>query len=76
MPGELRPIGTRPTLVASFDPPAADEAFRRWRGEHSAALAEVPDEALRVEDSRGAEGGVFVRVRIDEAHLPTDLEGR
>ena len=76
MPGELRPIGTRPTLVASFDPPAADEAFRRWRGEHSAALAEVPAEALRVEYGRAPEGGLFVRVRIDEAHLPPDLAGR
>ena len=59
MPGELRPIGTRPTLVASFDPPA-----------------EVPAEALRVEYGRAPEGGLFVRVRIDEAHLPPDLAGR
>ncbi|MGH3036560.1 MAG: hypothetical protein ACRDMU_05205 [Gaiellaceae bacterium] len=76
MPGELRPIGTRPTLVASFDPPNAAEAFGRWRAEHTAALAGVPAEALRVEYGRAPQGGLFVRVRIDEAHLPPDLMGR
>ena len=73
MPGELLPIGTRPILVGSFDPPGAEEAFRRWRTEHSSALAEVPVQALRVEYGRAAEGGLFVRVRVDEAHLPPDL---
>jgi hypothetical protein len=71
--GELRPIGTRPTLVASFDPPGAGEAFRRWREERSAELAGVPAEAMRVEYGRAPAGGLFVRVRIDEAHLPAGL---
>jgi hypothetical protein len=70
VPGELFPIGTRPTLVASFDPPGAAEAFGRWRAEHAAALEDVPAEALRVEYGRAPQGGLFVRVRIDEAHLP------
>jgi hypothetical protein len=75
MAGELRPIGTRPKLVASFDPPGADEAFRRWREEHSDALAGVPAEAMRVEYGRALGGGLVVRVRIDEQHVPASLAG-
>ena len=75
MPGELIPIGTRPKLVASFDPPGADEAFRKWQEEHSEALSGVPPHALRVENGRAAAGGLYVRVRIDEAHVPPDLGG-
>jgi hypothetical protein len=71
--GELQPIGTRPTLVASFDPPGAAEAFRRWRQDHAAHLERVPAAALRVEYGRAAAGGLFVRVRIDEEHLPEGL---
>ena len=73
MPGELLPIGTRPRLVASFDPPGADEAFRRWRSDRAEALEGVPADALRVEYGRAAAGGLFVRVRIDEEHLPAAL---
>jgi len=73
VPGELLPIGPRPTLVASFDPPGAAEAFGRWRAEHAAALAEVPAEAIRVEYGRAPQGGLFVRVRIDESHVPPAL---
>jgi hypothetical protein len=73
MPGELLPIGTRPTLVASFDPPGAAAAFRSWRREHADVLAAVPAEALRVEYGRAAGGGLFVRVRIDEEHMPAAL---
>jgi len=73
VPGELLPIGKRPRLVASFDPPGAAEAFRRWQAEHEAALSEVPAEALRVEYGRAPQGGLFVRVRIDEGHLPPGL---
>jgi hypothetical protein len=76
VPGELLPIGTRPKLVASFEPPDAGEAFRRWQMEHSSALAEVPAEALRVEYGRAPHGGLFVRVRIDEGHLPPSLAPR
>jgi hypothetical protein len=71
--GELSPIGTRPRLVASFDPPDAAGTFRDWREQHAAALAEVPPEALRVEYGRAQAGGLFVRVRIDEEHLPPGL---
>lgn len=70
MPGELLPIGTRPKLVASFGPPQADEAFRRWREENASALDAVPAAAMRVEYGRAPNGGLFVRVRIDEQHLP------
>ena len=75
MAGELRPIGTRPTLVASFDPPGAAESFLRWREAHADALAAVPAEALRVEYGRAIEGGLVVRVRIDEQHVPGALAG-
>jgi hypothetical protein len=70
--GELLDIGTRPKLVASFDPPGADEAFRAWAERSAEALAQVPADALRVEYGRTGEG-LYVRVRIDEAHLPTEL---
>jgi hypothetical protein len=73
--GELRPIGTRPTLVASFDPPGAADAYREWREAHAATLAGVPADTIRVEYGRAASGGLFVRVRIDEEHLPPDLAG-
>jgi hypothetical protein len=62
--------------VGSFDPPRADEAFRRWHGEHEAALSQVPAESLRVEYGRAPQGGLFVRVRIDEGHLPPSLVRR
>jgi hypothetical protein len=75
MAGELRPIGTRPTLVASFDPPDAADAFLRWRDAHAEALAGVPAEAMRVEYGRAPGGGLAVRVRIDEQHLPDALRG-
>ena len=73
MAGELQPIGTRPKLVASFDPPGAGEAFRAWRDTHADALARVPPTALRVEYGRAPRGGLFVRVRIDEGDLPDAL---
>jgi hypothetical protein len=75
MAGELLPIGTRPKLVASFEPPQADEAFRRWHEERAAVLAEVPAESLRVEYGRAPGGGLFVRVRIDEKDIPAGLSG-
>lgn len=72
MPGELLPIGLRPRLVASFEPPGAEDAFRRWREEHAAELESVPEDALGVEyGRRGA--GLYVHVRIDEAHVPPSL---
>ena len=72
MAGELLDIGFRPKLVASFDPPEADERFRRWREANADALATVPLEALRVEYGRTG-AGLYVRVRIDESHLPAGL---
>jgi hypothetical protein len=74
--GELKVIGTRPTLVASFDPPGADERFRAWQERNAQALAGVPAEALRVEYGRAQAGGLFVRVRIDEPHVPAGLTSR
>jgi hypothetical protein len=74
VPGELRPIGTRPRLVASFDPPGAADRYRRWREERAELLAAVPAEALRVEYGRAA-AGLFVRVRVDEQSLPPGLDG-
>jgi hypothetical protein len=70
--GELLPIGTRPKLVASFDPPDAVKRFEEWRAAHGDALAEVPAEAWRVEYGRTGVGP-YVRVRVDEAHLPEAL---
>jgi hypothetical protein len=66
--GELLPIGTRPHLVASFDPPGADAAFRAWRERNAEALATVPPEAFRVEYGRAQAGGLYVRVRVSEEH--------
>ena len=72
MAGELLDIGTRPKLVASFEPPGADEAFRAWAERHADALDRIPADTLRVEYGRTGEG-LYVRVRIDEAHLPAAL---
>ena len=72
MAGELFNIGLRPTLVASFDPPDAEAAFRAWRERHADALAAVPPDALRVEYGRTG-AGLYVRVRVDESALPAGL---
>jgi hypothetical protein len=71
--GELLPIGTRPKLVASFDPPDAEARFREWQEARADALAGIPAEAWRVEYGRTGVGA-YVRVRVDEAHLPQSLE--
>jgi hypothetical protein len=70
--GELLPIGTRPKLVASFDPPDAEARFRDWEAAHAEALAGIPADAWRVEYGRSGVGA-YVRVRVDEAHLPDGL---
>ena len=72
MAGELADIGFRPKLVASFDPPGAEAAFRAWHAAKAEALTQVPAEALRVEYGRTGEG-LYVRVRIDESQLPEGL---
>ncbi|HEX5469356.1 MAG TPA: hypothetical protein VFW80_09965 [Gaiellaceae bacterium] len=72
MAGELVPIGLRPKLVAAFDPPAAEARFREWRSQNEEALAAVPESAWRVEYGRTGVGP-YVRVRIDEDHLPESL---
>jgi hypothetical protein len=72
MAGELVPIGFRPKLVASFDPPTAEARFREWRNENAAALAALPGNAWRVEYGRTG-AGPYVRVRIDEEHVPEGL---
>ncbi|MBA2535817.1 MAG: hypothetical protein H0V20_00085 [Actinobacteria bacterium] len=73
MPGELVDIGPRPKIVASFYAPGATERFGAWRARNAEVLARVPAEAYRVEYGR-AGAGLFIRVRIDEEHLPPDLE--
>ena len=73
MAGELLPIGTRPKLVASFDPPDAEARFREWQTANAAALAKIPGESWRVEYGRTGVGP-YVRVRIDEGHLPAGLK--
>jgi len=70
--GELLPIGTRPKLVASFEPPDAVRHFEEWRTAHADALAAIPPDAWRVEYGRTGVGA-YVRVRVDEAHLPESL---
>ena len=74
MAGELVSIGRRPKLVASFVGPGAAARFNDWRTRNAEALAGVPTEALRVE--YGTAGSArWIRVRIDEAHLPPGVEG-
>ena len=72
MAGELLDIGTRPKLVASFDPPDAEARFREWQAAHAEALAGIPAEAWRVEYGRTGVGA-YVRVRVDETHMPANL---
>ena len=72
MAGELLPIGTRPRLVASFDPPDAVARFEEWRAAHADQLAAIPPDAWRVEYGRTGVGA-YVRVRVDEAHLAESL---
>ena len=69
MAGELLPIGFRPKLVASFEPPDAVARFEEWRAAHADALAGIPADAWRVEYGRTGVGQ-YVRVRMDETHLP------
>jgi hypothetical protein len=66
--GELLGIGTRPKLVASFDPPDAEERFRAWREENAGWLAALPLDSYRVEYGRTG-AGLYVRVRVDESAL-------
>ena len=68
MAGELLPIGFRPKLVASFEPPDAVARFEEWRAAHADALAGIPADAWRVEYGRTGVGQ-YVRVRMDETHL-------
>lgn len=69
MAGELLGIGTRPKLVASFDPPGADEQFAAWQKANASWLAGIPPQAYRVEYGRTG-AGLYVRVRVDESALP------
>ena len=65
MPGELVPIGRRPTLVASFAGAGAAGRFAAWR--MGSGLAEVPPESVRVEYT-GQGAAREIRVRVDEAY--------
>jgi hypothetical protein len=62
----------RPKLVASFDPPDALTRFEEWRTAHENALTAIPVDAWRVEYGRTGVGP-YVRVRVDESHLPEGL---
>ena len=75
MAGELVDIGFRPKLVASFEPPNAAARFAQWQETNAQRLESVPAEAMRVEYGRTGEG-LYVRVRIDESQLPTELSTR
>jgi len=70
--GELLPIGLRPRLVASFEPPGAPARFAAWQTRNAKALEGVPAEAMRVEYGRTGVGS-WIRVRIDEQHVPEGL---
>lgn len=74
MPGELIPIGRRPTLVASFAGPDAAARFAAWRAQAAALLADVPPEAVRVEYT-GQGAGRAIRVRVDEPYAAPGLAG-
>jgi hypothetical protein len=65
VPGELIPIGRRPTLVASFAGPGAAARFAEWR--MGSGLATVPADAVRIEYT-GQGAARVIRVRVDEAH--------
>jgi hypothetical protein len=67
--GELLGIGTRPKLVASFDPPDAEDRFAAWREANATWLAGISPQAYRVEYGRTG-AGLYVRVRVDESALP------
>jgi hypothetical protein len=71
--GELVGIGLRPRLVAEFSQPDAEPRFRAWREANWATLAAIPPSAWRVEYGRAGDG-LYVRVRIDEGHLPPGLD--
>jgi hypothetical protein len=74
VPGELVPIGKRPQLVASFAGPGAAGRFDEWQRANANALRRVPPGAMRVEYGRAGTGR-WIRVRIDEAHVPEGLAG-
>ena len=65
MPGELVPIGRRPTLVASFAGPGAAARFADWRA--GTSVANVPPDALRIEYT-GQGAARIIRVRVDEPY--------
>jgi hypothetical protein len=46
--------------------------FDEWRAAHADALARIPADAWRVEYGRTGVGP-YVRLRVDEAHLPGSL---
>lgn len=74
MAGELRDIGRRPKLVASFGGAGATARFEEWRRRNAEALGRVPADAYRVEYS-SAGARMIIRVRVDEDHLPPGLSG-
>ena len=65
----------RPKLVAEFGPPDAEARFREWEAANAKRLSEIPRDAWRVEYGRTGVGA-YVRVRVEEAHLPDGLTSR
>ena len=39
-------------IVALFDPPEAHSKFSKWREEHEAVLADVPDDSVVIDTGR------------------------
>jgi hypothetical protein len=65
----------RPKLVAEFGPPDAEARFREWETANAKRLSGIPGDAWRVEYGRTGVGA-YVRVRVEEAHLPDGLTSR
>jgi hypothetical protein len=52
--------------VADFDPPSALTELREWQKHHGDALDQLPDDAVRIDVGRAANGGDFARVMVDD----------
>ena len=50
--------------VADFRPPSALTELREWRKHHADTLDRLPDEAVRIDIGRAANGGDFARVMV------------
>jgi hypothetical protein len=55
-------------VVARFDPPDALAASRLWREHHAPTLAEIPNEAVRIDTGRAPDGFDFVQILIEDEY--------